>query len=95
MDQDLAAQAPAIGGWLNETIRLLVDEPEAVRITSHEGRQVVVFEVAVAPGDFRRVVGRRGSTADALRQILSKVAGRTHRRFLLELLEPEAPHPAS
>lgn len=82
------SESGVVGGWLTATIRLLVDNTDAVSVTSHEGQQVVVFEVAVAPEDFKRVVGRKGVTADALRQILAKFAGRAQRRYLLELTDP-------
>ncbi len=70
-------------------VRALVDSPEAVRVYVVSGTQAVIFEVAVDPIDVRRVIGRRGRTADALREILTNLGSKAGRRFMLEIVEPE------
>jgi len=73
---------------LTGLLRLLVDEPSAVRVRTLEGRQVTIFEVSVAPLDTRRIIGVRGRQADAIRVLLSNIAARHHRSFHLEIVEP-------
>ena len=70
-------------------IRGLVDEPAEVNLRVLEGRQSVAFEVEVAPPDIRRVIGRQGRTADAIRELLMSYGGKEGRRYLLEILEPQ------
>jgi predicted RNA-binding protein YlqC (UPF0109 family) len=54
----------------------LVDDPEQVlveRFDEADGR--VVLELAVGPDDYGKVIGRGGRTAQALRTVISAVAG--------------------
>ena len=77
-----------IGEWVRETMRLLVDAPEAVEVSLVEGTQAVLIEVSVHADDIRRVVGRQGATLGSVRSILDKVGGREGRRFILDVREP-------
>ena len=70
-------------------VRALVDEPEAVAIKAVQGGQAVIFEVAVHPEDVRRIVGRKGRTADACRELLTNLGSKAGRRFHLEIVEPK------
>jgi len=69
-------------------VQALVDEPEAVVVTPLAGTQSAVFEVEVARDDVRRVLGRRGATADALRELTLSMGARANRRYILQILEP-------
>ena len=73
---------------LHLMIRGLVDRPEAVKVDMVEGGQSVIFEVRVDREDVRRVIGRKGRTADALREIMTNLGGKAGRRYLLEIVEP-------
>lgn len=50
--------------------RHLVDHPEDVEITSTDGGGEVTLEVRCHPDDVGKVIGRRGRTAKALRQVI-------------------------
>lgn len=80
-----------VRNWLKETLTGLVDDPHRVEVDLVEGKQAVIFEVVVAPRDIARVIGRKGQTADAIRSILTGMAGKLQsgQRFQLEILEPE------
>lgn len=69
-------------------VQALVDEQEAVVVSPLDGIQTAVFEVQVEPGDVRKVLGRGGATAGALRALLLSMGARANRRFVLEVLEP-------
>ena len=56
-----------ITALLDLTVRALVDYPADVTVQTLEGSQSTIFEVRVNPEDVRRVIGRKGRTADALR----------------------------
>lgn len=77
---------------INELLDLwvcaLVDKPEDVEIKSIYGRQTVVYEVSVHSDDIRRLVGRKGRTVGALRELLFNVGAKVKKRFLLEIIEP-------
>lgn len=78
----------AIRGWLEGTVRALVDVPDAVRVGSLDGEHTTILEVEVAASDVSRVVGRKGRTVDALRAILLSMGGRARRRYIVAVSEP-------
>ncbi len=54
--------------------RALADRPEAVRVTERQGKGQTVVELAMAPGDLGRVIGRQGRTAAAIRTLVTLAA---------------------
>ena len=67
--------------------KALVDNPDQVQVRAIEGEQVTVFELRVHPSDLGKVIGRQGRTVDAIRTILSAVAMKLRKRFVLEILD--------
>lgn len=67
--------------------RSLVDQPEAVRVTRTDDEDSVTIELAVAPEDLGKVIGKQGRTARALRSILAAAAEKVDKRSRLEILE--------
>jgi uncharacterized protein len=51
--------------------RALTDQPDAVRVTESQHKQVTLIELFVAPGDLGKVIGKQGRTAAALRTLAS------------------------
>ncbi len=49
--------------------RTLAGRPDAVRVTEHERRGQTIVELAMAPGELGRVIGRQGRTAAAVRTL--------------------------
>lgn len=70
-------------------IRALVDHPEGVKIQVVMGSQAVIYEIEVISEDVKRVIGRKGRTADAIREILTNLGAKAGRRYLLEIVEPK------
>lgn len=79
----------AIRGWLETTVRALVDAPQAVTVGALDGERTTILEVEVAPSDVSRIVGRKGRTAEAIRSILNGFGGRAGRRYVLAISEPD------
>ncbi len=48
----------------------LVDDPDAVRVTEVENGDTVSLKLAVAADDVGKVIGRRGRTARAIRDMV-------------------------
>jgi len=67
--------------------RSLVDQPEAVKVTRTDEENNVTIELAVAPEDLGKVIGKQGRTARALRSILVAVAAKDDKRSRLEIVE--------
>jgi uncharacterized protein len=61
---------------LEEFARALVDEPARVYVSERTEDGVVFLDLEVAESDRGKVIGKRGSTADALRTLLDAVARR-------------------
>lgn len=72
---------------LMTVVQSLVDKPEEVNIIEITGGHTVVFELHVAKDEVGKVIGKQGSTAKALRQILHAVATKLGKRAVLEIIE--------
>ena len=67
--------------------RAIVDDPDAVEVDEVREGATTVYELAVAPGDLGKVIGKRGRTAAAMRAVLQAASARARRRTLLEIVE--------
>jgi hypothetical protein len=65
----------------------LVDNPDEVRVRSHERDQQTIMELEVEPADLGKVIGRQGRTARAIRVLLNAAGQKTRRRFSLDILD--------
>ena len=67
--------------------RLLVDDPDAVRVEEVEREGALVVQLYVAKDDVGKVIGRQGRIARALRTIVRASAARREQRVMLEIVE--------
>lgn len=65
----------------------LVNDPEAVSVQETEGELSTVIELRVAQEDIGKVIGKYGRIAKALRTVLSASAGKSGKRYTLEILD--------
>ena len=70
-----------------EIVKALVDQPDQVSVTEIKGDNTTVLELKVAKSDMGKVIGKHGRNVQALRTILSAAAGKTRRRYVLEIVE--------
>mgnify|MGYP001817539996 CR=1 FL=1 len=68
-------------------VQALVDQPERVQVTEIASAQTVILEVRVAKGDIGKVIGKRGNTAYAIRNILKGVSGKTRKKYVLDIID--------
>ena len=64
----------AVKEVLEYIARSLVDDPDAVQVTQEEVEGAILLKLSVAPDDVGKVIGRRGRTARAIRDVV-RVAG--------------------
>lgn len=68
--------------------RSLVEKPEAVTVTQEEnGDGNTLLQLAAAPEDMGRIIGKQGRTAKAMRTLLNAKATREAKRASLQILE--------
>ena len=67
--------------------KALVDDPDAVEVTTIEGDKTLIVELSVAQSDLGKVIGKDGRTARAMRTLLSATSARQSKRAVLEILE--------
>jgi uncharacterized protein len=72
---------------LERIARELVDAPDQIVIDIEEDEKSIRFVIRVAPDDVGKLVGKRGRTAQAIRVLLSAVAGKQEKRAQLEISE--------
>lgn len=65
----------------------LVDNPDNVKVTRSDEENNVTIELAVAPDDLGKVIGKQGRTARALRSLLAAKAAKEDKRSRLEIVE--------
>jgi hypothetical protein len=68
-------------------VKALVDQPDQVSVTEIVGENTNVLELSVAKSDMGKVIGKQGRNAQAIRTILSAAAGKSRRRYILEIVE--------
>jgi predicted RNA-binding protein YlqC (UPF0109 family) len=64
----------------------LVDNPDAVQVTSEERSQAVVIELRVSPDDMGKVIGRQGRIAKALRTIIKAASFKAEKPYYVEII---------
>ena len=73
--------------FLEYVLKNLVEEPEDVDIKPVERNGVTVYQLRVSPVDTARVIGRNGSTINAIRALLVAGSAKQGKRSVLELIE--------
>lgn len=64
----------------------LVDDASSVEVKEVENEKGVVLELRVASGDIGKVIGKQGRIAKSIRTLLNASAGKTGKRYSLEIL---------
>lgn len=67
--------------------KALVDKPEEVSVEESIGEHTSVLKLKVAKDDVGKIIGKKGTNANAIRTILDASGGKHNRRFILEIIE--------
>ncbi len=68
-------------------VKSLVEHPDSVKITEQRTNDGVVLELKVANDDLGRVIGQKGQTIKAIRQLLTAAATKTKNKISLLVQE--------
>ncbi len=72
---------------LEYVIESLVSKKDQVKIEEIAGPDEVVLEVRVAQGDVGKIIGKNGSVARSLRQILLAAGMKEKKDYILEIID--------
>ena len=75
--------------FLDYVIRQLIDYPEEMVLTRHDGSKRTTFHLRLRQSDIGKVIGKHGLTIIAIRNLLNAAAARHGERAQLEIIEPE------
>ena len=77
--------------FLEYVVKGLVDRPDAVTVTPAERNGMTVYELRVHPTDAGKVIGREGTTIQAIRALLQVGAAKKGLRCSFELIDERRP----
>ncbi len=75
--------------FIEYAVRMLVDNPDDVKVERKIDEMGVLITLDVNPKDMGMVIGREGMTAKALRTLLRVIGARNSARVNLKINEPE------
>lgn len=75
--------------FLQFLIESLVDHPKDVKVERKVDEMGVLLTLKVNPEDMGQIIGREGSTAKAIRNLVRIVGLKNHARVNLKIEEPE------
>ena len=75
--------------FLDFLVKSIVDHPEDVKVDRKVDEMGVLLTLKVNPMDMGQIVGRKGSTAQAIRSLLRIVGIKNNARVNLKILEPD------
>ncbi|MDD2648074.1 MAG: KH domain-containing protein [Eubacteriales bacterium] len=65
----------------------LVDNKDAVTVSSSEGPEATIIELRVAPEDMGKVIGKQGRIAKAIRSVVRAATSRDQKPVFVEIQE--------
>ena len=80
---------PSDKDFLEYIVKALVDHPDDVKVDRKVDEMGVLLSLKVNPEDMGQIIGRAGSTARALRNLVRIVGLKNHARVNLKIEEPE------
>ena len=75
--------------FLEYVVKELVDNPKDVKVERKVDEMGVLLSLKVNPEDMGQIIGREGSTAKAIRNLVRIVGLKNHARVNLKIEEPE------
>ena len=73
--------------FVDYIVRSLVDEPDAVRVSSEISKESNIIKIDCKKDDIGKIIGKRGKTIMAIRSLVSGAAGRLKKRVTVEVVD--------
>ncbi len=71
---------------VEQTIKLLVQDPDAVTVDESMDRGAAIFVVNVAPGDVGRVIGKDGRVISCIRQVINAAGAKARVKTVVKVV---------
>lgn len=84
-DVDPEAYREEIREMVEHIVKLLVDQPESVTVTTYVGPKTTVYRVNCAKENLGQVIGTQGKTIMGLRAVVHAMTARTGIRSIIEI----------
>jgi predicted RNA-binding protein YlqC (UPF0109 family) len=68
-------------------VKLMVDQPESVKVESVPSSEGTTLRISVDPDDIGKVIGKQGRTARSLRVIVTAMGMASKQRISLDIQE--------
>ncbi len=83
----LEAGMKDLENFVDYIVRALVDEPDAVRVSSEMSKESNIIKIDCKKDDIGKIIGKRGKTIMAIRSLVSGAAGRLKKRVTVEVVD--------
>lgn len=74
--------------FLESIVKNIVDKPESVKVDQDVDQQGIKLTLKVDQDDMRRIIGKQGKTANAIRTVMHSYGGRNNSRISVLIEEP-------
>jgi predicted RNA-binding protein YlqC (UPF0109 family) len=84
MREDLMVEIKEVVEYL---VKMIVDNPEDIKIAEKQGEHVIMFEVHANKQDFGKILGKHGKNIQAIRTLINAVSAKAGKRAIIEIVE--------
>lgn len=74
-----------LSGLVEEAVKLVVNEPDSVNVSSTNDRGATVYNVTVAPNDVGRVIGKDGRVVSSIRQLVGAAGTKAKQKAIVKI----------
>jgi predicted RNA-binding protein YlqC (UPF0109 family) len=67
-------------------VKSLVDNQEQVNVSETSGNSITVIEIAVAPEDVGKIIGKEGRIANAIRTVVKAAGAKQNKKVTVEIV---------
>lgn len=89
----MAGMAETLKEYVENTTRLVVDEPDAVSVGASVSTKAIIIQIKVDESDCGKIIGKHGRTIESLKVLCLAIKNTTFpndsRRVVIEVLEDE------
>lgn len=75
--------------FVEYVVKAIVDHPEDVQIDRTVDEMGVLISLQINPQDMGQVIGRQGTTAKSIRNLLRVIGAKNNARVNFKIIEPE------